>query len=150
MSYYIPAIIVIVVVAAVIWFAASLIRNIIREKQGKSTCMKCKAAASNTTRYPYLFLLPISFGETYSEPERYLQQKMMPIMNRNQIPTGKRACKVEVFDCPRCNSRQVEITDFLLVRGDDCAKEYHVFAYESFRPLLEAWENMNNNQRNFN
>lgn len=146
MSYYIPGIIVLVVLAAVILFLISFIRNYIQEKNGKTTCSKCKAAAPKISRYPYLFLIPVSFGDVYSDAENYLRTHMMPIMDKRQIPTGQRACKVEVFECPRCNNRQVEITDFLQVRGEECPKSYYNFAYESFRPLLEAWENMYNNQ----
>lgn len=150
LTYYIPIVIVLVVIAAVALFLFTFIRNLIREKRGQSTCLKCKAAASKTTRYPYLFLIPVSFGDVYNDAENYLRTHMRPIMNKGQIPTGQRACKVEVFDCPRCNNRQVEITDFLQVRGEESPKSYYDFAYEPFRPLLEAWENMNNNQRNFN
>ena len=148
LTYYIPAIIVVVVIAAVAWFLFTFLRNFIREKDGKTTCLKCKAAAPKITRYPYLFLIPVSFGDVYSDAENYLRSHMMPIMNKGQIPTGQRACKVEVFECPRCGNRQVEITDFLQVRGAESPKFYYDFAYEPFRPLLEAWENMNNNQEN--
>ena len=148
MSYYLPGIIVLVVLVAVILFLISFIRNFIREKNGKTTCLKCKAAAPKISQYPYLFLIPVSFGDVYSDAENYLRTHMMPIMDKRQIPTGRRACKVEVFECPRCNNRQVEITDFLQVRGEECPKSYYNFAYESFRPLLEAWENMYNNQGN--
>lgn len=150
MSYYMPVIIVIVVAIPVALFLFTLIRTMIRDKKGQSTCRKCKAAAPKTSHYPYLFLIPVSFGDTYSDAENFLRSHMTPIMNKGQIPTGQRACKVEVFDCPRCNHRQIEITDFLQVRGEEVAKAYHTFDYEPFRPLLEAWENMNHNQGNFN
>lgn len=142
MNFYIPAFIAIVVVIVIIWVAFALIRGAIREKRGQSTCIKCKAAASKITQYPYLFLLPLSFGDTYSDAENYLRAHMTPIMDRRQIPTGKRACKVDVYECPRCNTRQAEITDFLLVRGADCNEGHYKFSYDSFRSVLEAWENM--------
>lgn len=148
LSYYIPGIIVLVVSAAIVLFLFSFIRNYIREKNGKTTCLKCKAAAPGITRYPYLFLIPVSFGDVYSDAENYLRSHMTPIMDKGQIPTGRRACKVKVFECSRCNNRQVEITDFLQVRGEEYPKSYHNFAYESFRPLLEAWEDMMNTQEN--
>ena len=65
---------------------------------------------------------------------------MTPIMGREQIPSGRRACKVEVHSCSKCSKKQVIIEDFLLVRGEDYLKEYYKFAYEKFRPLLDAWE----------
>ncbi len=89
-----------------------------------------------------MFLLPISFGDTYDNAEKYLLSHMVPIMGREQIPTGRRACKIEVHLCSKCNKRQVVIEDFLLVRGEDYMKEYYKFSYEKFHPLLERWEEM--------
>ena len=144
LSYYIPVVIVLVLGIVAVFWLVLFIRNFVREKKGQTTCIKCKAAAPKTTQYPYLFLIPVSFGDTYDNAENYLRTHMVPIPGKQQIPTGQRACKVEVFDCPNCGGRQVEITDFLQVRGEDYAKGYYDFAYEEFRPLLEQWEKMYN------
>lgn len=139
MSYYIPEIIVGVVLIVIAIALISVAKEMIRGKKGKSTCMKCKSAASKNTQYRYLFLLPLSFGDTYDDAENYLRTHMRPIMSKEQIPSGQRACWVDVFDCPCCGNRQIEITDFLQVRGEEYAKAYHKFAYDSFRPLLDSW-----------
>lgn len=144
LTEYLPEIIIAVVVIAVLAWVASFIKILIREKRGQITCIHCKAAADKISRYPYLFLLPVTFGNHYSDPENYLLKNMYPIMGKEQIPTGQRACKVEVFSCPRCNKQLVEITDFLLVRGEECPEEYHTFDHDKFRPLLESWEGIRN------
>ncbi|MCM1156289.1 MAG: hypothetical protein NC314_05435 [Roseburia sp.] len=143
---YLPAIIIVIVAIAVIAFVFSFVKNLIREKKGQITCPHCKAAAEKISHYPYLFLLPVSFGDHYAEPEKYLLRNMYPIRSKEQIPTGRRACKAAVFSCSRCNKQLVEITDFLQVRGEEYPKEYHTFDHDPFRPLLEAWEGMANGQ----
>ncbi|MCI9373505.1 MAG: hypothetical protein HFI52_08895 [Lachnospiraceae bacterium] len=140
LSYYLPVIIILVVIGAVIVFGISFIREYVRIKKDGSTCMYCKAEAAKALPRTYLFLLPVSFGDTYENAEKYLLTHMTPIMGREQIPSGRRACKVEVHSCSKCSKKQVIIEDFLLVRGEDYLKEYYKFAYEKFRPLLDAWE----------
>lgn len=141
--YYLPMIICVAALAAVFVFVVSFIRGQFREKKGESTCIYCKGAASKVSRYPYLFLIPVSFGEIYEEPEKYLLSHMRPIAGREQIPTGMRACYAEVYSCTGCDKKHVVIRDFLLVRGEDYIKNIYEFAYEPFRPLLEAWEENN-------
>lgn len=136
---YIIGIITAFIAVVVIYVIFCVARHSTREKRGQSTCMKCKAAADRASQYRYLFLLPISFGDTYSDAENYLRNHMRPIMNKNQIPSGQRACWIDIFECSRCGTKQVDITDFLQVRGEEYAKAYHKFAYESFRPLIDAW-----------
>lgn len=143
LSYYIPAAAVTVAAVAAVCWIAVFIRNIIREKRGQTTCMKCKAAALKITAYPYLFLIPVLFGDVYNNAEEYLRTHMTPVLSKQQIPTGQRACMAAVFECPRCGCKQVEITDFLQVRGESYAKGHYKFAYEAFAPLLEDWERMN-------
>ena len=145
LTAYLPEIIVAVVVIVVLAWLASFIKNLLREKKGQITCIHCKAAADKISHYPYLFLIPVTFGNHYSDPEKYLLKNMSPIMSKQQIPTGQRACKVDVFSCPRCNKLMVEITDFLQVRGEECSEEYHIFDHDPFRPLLESWEGIMNN-----
>lgn len=138
--YYLPTIIlVIVVIVALVW-GAGIVREVLRAKRGEITCMYCKAAASKSSQREYLFLIPISFGDQYGDAENYLRSHMWPIMGKDRIPTGQRACRVEVYRCHKCDKEQVGITDFLQVRGEEYTKGGYVFAYESFRTLLEEWE----------
>lgn len=141
--YYLPGILFAVFATVAAVWAVFFIRELLRQSKNQVSCLSCKAAAEKTSRQGYLFLLPLSFGDTYEEPQRYLLSHMVPIRTASQIPTGRRACRVEVFTCPRCGKKQVAITDFLLVRGNEDRKQYHIFAYEPFRPLLEAWTEQN-------
>lgn len=141
--YYLPEIISAAALAAVVVFGISFTKDLFRRKKGESSCIYCKAAASKISRYPYLFLIPVSFGEIYEEPEKYLLSHMRPIAGKEQIPTGMRACYVEVYSCTGCDKKHVAVKDFLQVRGEDHIKVIYEFAYEPFRPLLEAWEELN-------
>jgi len=142
LSYYLPILITVVVIGVVLVFGIYFLREYLRIRKNGSTCIYCKAEAAKESPRTYLFLLPISFGDTYDNAEKYLLSHMVPIMGREQIPTGRRACKIEVHLCSKCNKRQVVIEDFLLVRGEDYMKEYYKFSYEKFHPLLERWEEM--------
>lgn len=105
LSYYLPVIIILVVIGAVIVFGISFIREYVRIKKDGSTCMYCKAEAAKALPRTYLFLLPVSFGDTYENAEKYLLTHMTPIMGREQIPSGRRACKVEVHSCSKCSKK---------------------------------------------
>lgn len=143
LTYYLPmAVLVLAIGAAVVW-GIFFVRELLRGKRGESTCMYCNAPASKVSRYTYLFLIPVSFGETYEDAEDYLLSHMKPIRGKEQIPSGRRACYVEVYGCPRCDKKHVVVKDFLQVRGEDCTEAVYEFAYEPFRPLLEAWEQRN-------
>lgn len=142
LSYYLPVIVIVIVIGAALVFGISFLREYLRIRKDGSSCIYCKAEAARESQRPYLFLLPVSFGDTYENAEKYLLSHMVPIMGREQIPTGRRACKAEVHICSKCNKRQVVIEDFLLVRGEDCLKEYYKFSYEKFRPLLDSWDEM--------
>lgn len=60
LSYYLPVIIILVVIGAVIVFGISFIREYVRIKKDGSTCMYCKAEAAKALPRTYLFLLPVS------------------------------------------------------------------------------------------
>ena len=142
LSYYLPILIIVIVIGVVLVFGVYFLREYLRIRKNGSTCIYCKAEAAKESPRTYLFLLPISFGDTYDNAEKYLLSHMVPIMGREQIPTGRRAWKIEGHLCSKCNKRQVVIEDFLLVRGEDYMKEYYKFSYEKFHPLLERWEEM--------
>ena len=90
----------------------------------------------------YLFLLPISFGTKYEDSEHYLASHIQPISDKSQIPSGRRACWVQVYCCPKCNQKQVEITDFLQVRGEETVESTYIFDYETFQPFIERWKRL--------
>ena len=137
---YLPEIIFAVLAAIGLIWAISFIRELLRHRKGEGTCISCKAVANKEEdQPPYLFLLPVFFGTEYADEERYLLSKMSPIRDKTMIPTGQRACRVEVQVCQVCGTRQVEITDFLQVRQEESVKSRYVFSYEPFAPLLESW-----------
>ncbi len=138
-TYYLPEILFGVLgLAAVIW-AVALVTDLIRGKYGETSCIHCRGKAVKEGYGPCLFLLPLHFGETYEDSEEYLRTHMKPIYSKEQIPTGMRACWLEVYRCERCDKQQVKITDFLDVRGEESIKKTCVFPYETFRPLVEQW-----------
>lgn len=142
-TYYLPVIILgAVLVAALVW-GIGIVRDLLRAKRDEITCMDCKAPAAKSSTHEYLFLIPIHFGQKYDDAEDYLRSHMYPIREKAQIPSGQRACRVEVHTCSKCDKKQVHITDFLLVRGEEYIKGSYIFPYEAFRHLLTAWENPN-------
>lgn len=138
LTYYLPEMMFVLLVIGALILAVCFFRDLFRGKNGESTCIYCKAAASKVSQQPFLFLLPVFFGEQYEDAENYLLSHMAPITGKEQIPGGRRACYVEVHSCSQCDKKQVVITDFLQVRGEDYIKGNYIFSYEKFRPLLEA------------
>lgn len=117
LTYYLPEIVFgVFALVAIIW-GILFVRDMVRRSGGKATCTHCKGNASKLTSPPYLFLLPISFGTKFDNPESYLRSHMVPILRKDRIPTGRRACHVDVYRCEKCGKKQVIITDFLQVRG---------------------------------
>ena len=140
--YYLPEILFgALALAAVIW-AIALVRDLRRGNYGEAGCIHCRGTAVKEGYGPCLFLLPLHFGETYDNSEEYLRTHLRPIYSKDQIPTGMRACWLDVYRCRRCDKRQVQITDFLDVRGEENVKKCYNFSYETFRPLVEQWREM--------
>ena len=140
LAYYLPEIVFgVFALAAVIW-GVLFIRDMIRHSGGKSTCRHCRGKASKLTASQYLFLLPVSFGAKYENPESYLASHMTPILRKDQIPTGRRACHVDIYQCQKCGQKQVMITDFLQVRGSESLEGTYVFDYNTFEPVLKRWD----------
>lgn len=142
--YYFLIIIFVIIVVAALVLGPGIVREVLRANRGEITCIYCKAAASKSSQQEYLFLIPISFGNQYGDAENYLRSHMRPIAGKDQIPIGQRACRAEIYRCSQCGKAQVEITDFLQVRGEEYIKKCYVFSYESFRHLLEDCEYQNN------
>lgn len=140
LTYYLPEIILAVVVAAVLIWGVCFIREMVLHSKGKTTCVYCKHSTSKVSSKKYLFLLPISFGTTYEDAKHYLPSHLRPIMGTDQIPTGRRACWVELYTCSKCGKEQVAVTDFLLVRGTEDVKGTYQLPYEPFQNLIERWE----------
>ena len=143
LPYYLPVIVLAVVIGAVVVFGILIAKERQREKRGESACIYCKADAPRISQHTYLFLLPVFFGALYEDAQNYLLSNMKPIRGTEQIPTGMRACYVEVYLCPRCDKKHVAVRDFLRVRGEDHIQRIYRFPYEPFRPLMDSWEQNN-------
>ena len=142
LTYYLPEIIFgLIVVVALIW-GVCFVREMFLFSKGKTTCVYCKKTTFKDSPKKYLFLLPISFGTTYEDAEHYLPSHLMPIMGTDHIPTGRRACWVELYSCGRCGREQVSVTDFLLVRGVEDVKKTYILPSEPFQKLIDRWETM--------
>ena len=138
--YNLPEIIFGIVAVSVLIWCVFFMRERMLYSGGKTSCMDCKAAASRVVTPPYLFLLPVSFDAKYEDPENYLLSHMKPILGKDQIPSGRRACHMEVYQCGKCGRKQVVITDFLQVRGRENPEGTYIFAHEAFQPLIQRWE----------
>lgn len=141
-TYYLPEIIFgILAVVALVWIVR-FVWAICLGKMGQATCIHCKGITQKETGESYLFVIPVHFGDTYGEAEEYLRTHMIPIESKEQIPTGMRACRLDVYRCNKCDKKQVEITDFLNVRGEESVKATYEFSYDTFRPLIEQWKEL--------
>lgn len=141
-TYYLPEIFFGLIVAVALIWGICFAREMFLFSKGKTICIHCKHAASKVSPKKHLFLLPVSFGETYENAEQYLPSHLKPIMGTNHIPTGRRACWVELYSCSKCRKEQVTVTDFLLVRGQEDVKATYILPCEPFLKLIERWESM--------
>ena len=141
-TYYLPEIIFAVLAAAALIWAVCFMREMILLSRGKVTCVHCRHTTPKNSPKKYLVLLPISFGTTYEDAEHYLPSHLQPVMGIDQIPTGRRACWVELYSCGRCGREQVSVTDFLLVRGVEDVKKTYILPSEPFQKLIDRWETM--------
>lgn len=135
---YLPEAIVLLSLVGALFFLLKILRVLADVLMKRTRCIVCKKVTTKETGNSRLFLLPVSFGDTYESPETYLPANIRPIQSKEQIPTGRRACSVSVYRCPSCGGRQVEITDFLLVRGQENVKGCYTFPYESFAGAMEG------------
>ncbi|MCI8886878.1 MAG: hypothetical protein HFG70_02220 [Hungatella sp.] len=147
LTYYLPQIIFGILAAVVLVWLVFFIRELILRSHGKAVCIHCKKAAEKVSPEPYLFLLPVSFGDKYEDAEQYLPSHMRPIASEQMIPSGRRACRLEVYSCGHCGKRYVIITDFLPVRGEEYIKGIYELPYEPFQPLIERWVALRQHQK---
>lgn len=107
-------------------------------KHTESETMKCKQCKGiMTSNQQYLALLPIMFDETHEESAVYYQNNTVPIEDEEQIPTGRRACYMNIFQCGSCTNKMVSVIDFLKVRDQYLIKGGDTYPYEEFRTYIE-------------
>ena len=92
LTYYLPQIIFGILAAVVLVWLVFFIRELILRSHGKAVCIHCKKAAEKVSPEPYLFLLPVSFGDKYEDAEQYLPSHMRPIASEQEdVPAGWRS-----------------------------------------------------------
>lgn len=137
---YLPEVMAVIGLIGVAWFVVHLIGQILHTAHGTSQCPDCRGKMYREETVPYLFLLPVFFGDTYENTETFLLRNLTPIASLDDIPSGQRAVRAVIYRCSVCNKKQVEFTDFLLVRGSEDVRGSRQFSYEPFAGLLNDWK----------
>lgn len=99
-------------------------------------CKQCKGVM--TSRKQYLALLPVFFDEEHEESAAYYLNNMITIEDEEEIPTGRRACYIHVFQCGSCANKLISVVDFLKVREQFLIKGGDTYPYEEFRTYIES------------
>jgi hypothetical protein len=98
-------------------------------------CKQCKGVM--TSNEQYLALLPLRFDESHDESAAYYLNHTTPIESEDEIPTGCRACYINVFRCGSCSNKVISVIDFLKVRDEYLIKGGDTYPYEDFRAYIE-------------
>ena len=98
-------------------------------------CKPCRTRMQKTGQ-PRLYLLPCWHGDTYQPSLDYYLQNCVPIDSIDEIPTGRRACRVTICQCPQCGARLAMVQDFLRVRGEELVKHRFDYEVQALAPLL--------------
>lgn len=128
----------IIVVIIVVWrfFGGAILRKIMEAEDKKGlSCDVCKEKMENTSSH--LYLIPVHFDQKHDERAEYYVANARPIADREQIPSGQRACWMHIFTCGKCGRKKVSIVDFLRVRDQDLLKGGDIYPYEKFQSLFE-------------
>lgn len=100
-------------------------------------CKLCKGELVESTSY--LCLLPVMFGDSHEESAEYYLENAKLIEDLSQIPNGKRACYMYVFQCQGCGYKEVSVVDFLQVRDNMVIKGGGTYPYEKFGEFLNQF-----------
>lgn len=137
---YLPEAMAVIGLIGVAWFFIHLAGLIIHSARGTAQCPKCRGKMYKDGTEQYLFLLPVFFGDTYENAENFLLHNLKPIASLDDIPSGQRAVRAVIYRCSTCSKKQVDFTDFLLVRGSEDFRGRYFFSYEPFAGLLNEWK----------
>lgn len=124
----------IILVIIIVWrlFGGTILRKIAEAEDKKGlSCDVCKQKMENTSSY--LFLLPVHFDHKHEESAEYYVANAIAIADREQIPSGQRACYMHIFTCGQCGSKKVSVVDFLRVRDQELLKGGDVYPYDKFQ-----------------
>lgn len=129
-----------IVVGLLIMFAPLIIRIVLHfyVKYADTDTQKCKnCKGTMVAGEHFLFLLPLHFDEKYKPSPEYYKENMVQIYSEAEIPEGRRACHLYVFQCRDCGYKNVSVIDFLRVRDNEVLKESDIYPYEDFREYLD-------------
>ncbi len=88
---------------------------------------------------PRLYLLPVYQDKVYTPSAEYYSKVCQPIARIEDIPVGRRACRMWPLVCPECEARAVLVVDFLLVRGQEVPEETVVCDRAPLASLLDRY-----------
>ena len=100
-------------------------------------CDRCRKRTEKRGE-PRLFLLPVFQDKDYTASAEYYSKVCYPISHVNDIPVGRRACRMWPLECPECGARAVLVVDFLLVRGQEVTEKLEVCDYAPLADLLNG------------
>ena len=84
------------------------------------------------------FFVWAGFDEGHEESAAYYLNHTVPIESEDDIPTGRRACYIYVFQCGNCTNRLISVVDFLKVRDQFVVKGGDTYPYEDFKSYIET------------
>lgn len=102
------------------------------KKGGK--CGHCKG--ERIVKGTFLYLIPATFEHEHDQSAEYYVKNASPIENEEQIPTGRRACRMYLLQCQDCGNREVRVVDFLRVRDEEVIQTRQIYPYEKLQKLF--------------
>lgn len=99
----------------------------------KCGACRCKMVADGEEK---IFLIPVWTDHTYEASADFFLARACPLGEEDAIPTGQRACRMEVYQCQQCGARQVRVVDFLLSRDVVLEQAEYVYDYAPFAQML--------------
>lgn len=121
---------------AIDYILGNMLLNEIKKTPRCKIC-KTRMTKSNTA---YLFLLPLFHDQEYKPSPEYYIKNCIPINRPEEIPTGQRACRLWIVDCPKCSNRRVFVQDFLRVRDQEVIEHKRDYSYQELSSLLSKNE----------
>ena len=105
-----------------------------RAKGRKIRCRQCKGEMTDIASS--LYLLPVYFDHIHERSAAYYRKNAKAIVGIEQVPTGNRACRMTVLQCPACGCKEVRVIDFLPVRGQEVIEGTGIYSYSEFEDFF--------------
>jgi hypothetical protein len=104
--------------------------------EDETSCKECKVELELYKTQDKYFLLPVRQDHTYKASVNYFKNNLIPIKTLEEVSTGQRICKMEIYGCPKCGKKKVKLHDFLYVRGDMVTQEEYFYDYVYFSDFI--------------